>query len=908
MEQHHNTLAQLRASRWVYLGAFLIPLVITCVVFWQLKITPFGRHSLLFSDTGAQYVPILEYLRSTVTHGQFHLFSFALGTGSSMVPLLTYYVISPFNLLILLFPAAQLPTAIAWIVILKIGTIGLTMAIFLRRAFLRSGWSLLLFSTAFSLCGFVAMYFYDIMWLDALIWLPIVALGLHRIVSSHHFGLYTASLTLTILSNYYLGYMTCLFSLMYFIYLTVEHQPVPTPFKETWRMHWPAIRQFIFGSLLAGMMSMIVLIPTALGMLQTGKSNFFVDNYLPTPLFGPEVLAQFGVGTTDFTSHLYHAPSLFMGTLMFLLLIVYFVSPKIKAVEKTRTMWLLIAMGLSLFVTVFNTIWHMMQQPAGFPFRNVYFFTFLAIVTAYRAWQTHPDQTMNDPQKILALLWGAGLLTIGFTSAQFLPKLWEKLSPSYNNDLYLNSQPNFHLLWLALGLLLLNTMLIFVTEWRPIRIGLLGLIISCELGGNFYIATHGMDFGSETKFEKYFKKDSAILNKIDASSTKFNLHRVDYLHSTIGNAYTGQYNHYNDPLMFDYAGLSSYSSTLDEQSRVFQHDLGYFSPNVRRISAQGYTHLTDTLFSVKYRLNADNKHPVTHLNSYAGLGFAVPNKLADVQLRDQTALFNQQMILDALGAQPNTFARATVMDISAHKATAKEAARAAVKRNRHQGPQYVQTFKLRVNATGLLHAYSPSTNVIYSSLLVNGKKAKPLINADGMRYVFKLGQHTKGDIVTVSYITSRPQAGYGNEFVSLDQAKYVKLAQSLKQQRFKLDRKSGVTWLSGHVTGTSQRPLLYVSIPDTPGWHATVNGKPVKIRSAMHAQSIIPVVKNYRGMIGVPIHVGKNHVILKYTTPGLTVGALLSALGAAIFVFLLIAGEWLRPLRRRKSQRETDQS
>ena len=104
----------------MYLGAFLIPLVITCVVFWQLKITPFGRHSLLFSDTGAQYVPILEYLRSTVTHGQFHLFSFALGTGSSMVPLLTYYVISPFNLLILLFPAAQLPTAIAWIVILKL--------------------------------------------------------------------------------------------------------------------------------------------------------------------------------------------------------------------------------------------------------------------------------------------------------------------------------------------------------------------------------------------------------------------------------------------------------------------------------------------------------------------------------------------------------------------------------------------------------------------------------------------------------------------------------------------------------------------------------------------------------------------------------------------------------------------
>ena len=902
MEQHHNALAKLRVSRWVYLGAFLIPLVIMCVVFWQLKVTPFGKHSLLFSDTGAQYIPILEYLRSTVTHGQFHLFSFALGTGSSMVPLLTYYVISPFNLLIFLFPAAQLPTAVAWIMILKISTIGLTMAIFLRHAFLRSGWSLLLFSTAFSLCGFVAMYFYDIMWLDALIWLPLVALGLHRIVSTHHFGLYTVSLTITIFSNYYLGYMTCLFSVMYFIYLIVEHQPVPTPFRETWRMHWPAIRQFFIGSLLAGLMSMIVLIPTALGMLLTGKSNFFIENYLPTPLFGPEVLAQFGVGTGDFHSHLYHAPSLFMGTLMFLLLIVYFVSPKIKAVEKTRTMWLLIAMGLSLFVTLFNTIWHMFQQPAGFPFRNVYFFTFLALITAYRAWQTHPDQTMNDPQKFLALLWGAGLLTIGFVSAQFIPQLWNRFMPSYNNELYANSQPNFHLLWLALGLLLLNTMLVFITEWRPIRIGLMILIISGELGSNLYLASRGMDFGSETKFEKYFKKDTALLDRINASSTKFNLHRVDYLHSTIGNAYSGPYNHYNDPLMLDYAGLSSYSSTLDEQARVFQHDLGYFSPNVRRISAQGYTHLTDMLFSVKYRLNANNRHPITKLDSYAGLGFAVPTKLADVQLRDQTALFNQQMVLDALGAKPDTLARATVLGVTAHKASATEGKRVAAKRNAHSGPRYVQTFKLRVNATGLLHGYSPTTNVIYSSLQVNGKKAKPMINADGTRYVFKLGQHRKGEVVTVSYVTTQPEAGYSNEFVSLDQAKLVSLAQSLKQQRFKLSRKSGVTWLSGSVKGSAQRRLLYVSIPNTPGWHATVNGRPVKIRSAMHAQSIIPVVKNYRGMIGVPIHAGKNRVILTYTTPGLKSGALLSALGAAIFAFLVIAGEWRRSIRRKRRE------
>ncbi|WP_125580468.1 YfhO family protein [Levilactobacillus cerevisiae] len=899
MKQQRHTLAALRVSRWVYGGAFFIPFIILCLIFWHLKITPFGPRNLLFSDMGTQYAPILENLRATILHGQFHLFSFSLGSGSGIIPLLTYYVISPFNLLIFLFSATKLPIAITWIIILKISTIGLTMAIFMRHAFLKSGWSMLLFTTAFSLCGFVSMYFYDMMWLDSLIWLPLVALGLHRLVSLHRYGLYTVSLTATIISNYYMGYMTCLFSVMYFIYLIVEHQPTATPFKTVWHMHWPAIRQFTIGSLLAGGMSMIVLIPTAKGMLLTGKSNFFLNNYLPTPMFGPEVLAQFGPGTSNYMSHLYHAPSLFMGTLMFLLLIVYFVSPQIHAVEKKRTMWLLIVMGLGLFITLFNTAWHMFQQPAGFPYRNVYFFTFLALTTAYRAWQTHPSQSMNDPQKVLAFVWGAGLLIIGFLSAQVIPVVWDHLLPSYNHDLYIMSQPNFHLLWPALGLLLLNTMLVFISEWRPVRLGLLGLLISVELGGNFLLATRGMEWGNQPKFEKAFDKDTKILDKITASKSKPNLHRIDYSHSAIGEAYDGVYNHYNDPVMYNYAGISSYSSTLVEQARVFQHDLGYFSPNVRRISSQGYSHLTDTLMGVKYRLNASNAEPVNLLDSYAGIGFAVPKKLGKLQLDDQAAMINQQRILAALGAKKNTLSPVDVLKVTTHRATEKDMKRVS-KSTEIPGQRFVQTFKIRVTATGLLHAYSPANAIVYSSLAVNGRSVKPMIKADGYRYLIKLGQFTKGDVIKVSYLTQQPLGGYTNQFASLNQKRYIKLVDSLKQQRLKLRANSGVTWLSGDVTGTKQRSLLYLSIPDTPGWTATVNGKPVAIKSAMHAQSLIPVRQNYKGMIGVPLQQGKNHVVLSYTTPGLKLGMVISLASFAVFILLWFTVEWQRPLRKRE--------
>lgn len=902
MKQHQPKQRPTRVSRWVYLGAFLIPLIIMCAVFFHLKITPFGKNSPLFSDMGAQYIPILENLRTTLTSGQFHLFSYSLGTGSGLIPLMAYYMISPFNLIVLLFSAAKLPMAVTWILILKISTIGLTMAIFLRNAFTRSGWSLLLFSTAFSLCGFVAMYFYDLMWLDALIWLPLVVLGMHRIVSRHHYGLYTVTLTATILSNYYMGYMTCIFSVIYFIYLIIEQQPNETPFKTVCKIHWPAVRQFLIGSILAGGMSMVILIPTAQGMLLTGKSNFFINNYLPTPTFGTEVLAQLGLGGGTYATHLYHAPSLFMGTLMFLLLIVFFVSPKVAAIEKRRAMWVLAIMGLGLLIMLFNTIWHMFQQPAGFPFRNVYFFTFLALVTAYRAWQTHPAQTMNDPQKVLALVWGAGLYAIGYLSAQIIPRIWHYAQPSLNSELYLHSQPAFHLFWVSLGLLLLNTMLLFISEWRPIRIALMGLVIAGELGANFAIATHGMETGSQTKFESDFNRETTILAKIGATKATPNLARVDFLHSDIGQAYQGAYAHYNDPVLFNYAGTSSYSSTLVEQARVFQADLGYLSPNVRRISAQGYTHLSDTLLGLKYRLYATHPESVNKLDTYAGLGFAVGDDFANLQLTDGNPIINQQHILSALGGNAQTLSPAKVVGVKTRRATVEDLD-GIPSHTQMPGPRYVQTFTLKATATGMLHAYSPSNTMIYSSLHLNGHSAKPFVNADGSRYMVKLGQHQAGDTIKVSYITLEPAAGYSNQFVSMNEAQYLKLVDKIKQQRLHFTKKSGVSWLSGNVIGSKERPWLYLSIPDTPGWTATVNGQPAKIRSMMHAETTYPLQKNYPGMMGVRLRPGKNHVTFSYQAPGLKTGVLISVVSALIFAGLWLATEWRHP---RKSLVKTE--
>ncbi len=111
----------------------------------------------------------------------FSTYSFSLSLGGDILPLAAYYLISPFNLLLLFWSNSQLPVVVGYVIILKIGAMGLTMAHFLKTRQPEYHFSALIFATAYSLSGFVAMNFYNLMWLDALIFLPLVILGLERL-------------------------------------------------------------------------------------------------------------------------------------------------------------------------------------------------------------------------------------------------------------------------------------------------------------------------------------------------------------------------------------------------------------------------------------------------------------------------------------------------------------------------------------------------------------------------------------------------------------------------------------------------------------------------------------------------------------------------------------------------------
>ena len=204
----------------LYIAAFLLPIAIFLSVFITMKIIN-PNTTVIFRDAGSQYIEFLGYFRGIFLGNNGIIYSLSRQLGNGNIAFLAYYLLSPFNLIALILPESMLTISFFIIILCKIGAAGLSAYIFLTHLNLEHKNNTLLkiaFSTSYALCGFVAIYFWSIMWLDSVILLPIVALGIDRVVSKKSPIIYIVSLSLAMVSNYYMAFMLCIFSCIWLFY------------------------------------------------------------------------------------------------------------------------------------------------------------------------------------------------------------------------------------------------------------------------------------------------------------------------------------------------------------------------------------------------------------------------------------------------------------------------------------------------------------------------------------------------------------------------------------------------------------------------------------------------------------------------------------------------------------------
>ena len=251
-----------------YLTAFFVPVLVMIIIFIQRGIFPFGENSFLRTDMYHQYAPFFSEFQYKLQHGGSLLYSWDVGLGVNFSGLYAYYLASPFNWLIVLWPKKYIIEFMTIMIVLKIGFCGLTMAYYLKKHSRKENYFLSFFAIFYALSAYMAAYSWNIMWLDCLWLFPLVCLGLEKLVRGENGFLYVITLGLCITSNYYISIMICFFMVMYCVALLVMKG------KTTAGSFFKTAGRFAFFSLTAGGLSAAVLLPEISALQSTASGNF----------------------------------------------------------------------------------------------------------------------------------------------------------------------------------------------------------------------------------------------------------------------------------------------------------------------------------------------------------------------------------------------------------------------------------------------------------------------------------------------------------------------------------------------------------------------------------------------------------------------------------------------------------
>lgn len=387
----------------LYLLSFLVPALIMLVIFVIQQIYPFGERSFLHIDMYHQYFPFLVEFYHKLRNGESLFYSWNTGIGSNFLALYVYYLASPANWLCILVPERFLMEFLSYMVVIKTGLCGLTFTYYIRKHFQSSPWGILGFSLFYALSGFMAAYNWDVMWLDVIVLAPVIILGAERLVNEGKCYMYCITLGLSILSNYYLSIMLCIFLVLYFAVLLIAREPsadqdsAPLAFPKLGgikNFYGKALIRFSVFSLLAGGMAAVLLLPELAALRFTEFSDINFPSKLKTYFPVIDMLARHCFNVTVETG-LDHWPNIYCGVLVFVFLPLYVLQKQVPLRQKVPKLLLLAFMLVSFSTNVLNFIWHGLNYPDSLPARQSFLYIFLLLIVCYEAFLHLDEASMN---------------------------------------------------------------------------------------------------------------------------------------------------------------------------------------------------------------------------------------------------------------------------------------------------------------------------------------------------------------------------------------------------------------------------------------------------------------------------------------------------------------------------------
>ncbi|MGN0425480.1 MAG: YfhO family protein [Acetatifactor sp.] len=407
---------------FVPLLSFFVPVLLFGLAWANNGITYGGNVTPLIYDMNAQYMPFIASLRYILSGDFSILFNWNCSLGGNYLALFAYYLASPLNWITVFWDLDQMPNAIYVLTLLKIGLCGLNFSTYLRysKSQKKVKWVHILFSSCYALMSYNVMYSMCLMWMDGLIMLPLILLGVDNILEGKKGHVYFASIAALFFCNFYISYMVGIFVALYFICGAIVRYE-----KGKVKHFILCAAKFAVETLLALGINMPLILPT-LKSFSTGVHMALADEQANPLAYQFGILDLLKKLLPQQYDSLEYAglPSVFCGSVMLILFAVFFLQKRTVR-EKLTALILPLFVALGFIFPSVDYAMHGFQYPHSYPYRYAFLFSTAILITAYMTYERMQEKS-NHAMMLVGVLGAYSFLELFMNSSVIFSGLHEE--------------------------------------------------------------------------------------------------------------------------------------------------------------------------------------------------------------------------------------------------------------------------------------------------------------------------------------------------------------------------------------------------------------------------------------------------------------------------------------------------
>lgn len=876
--------------------AMICTIGIMMLVYYCYELFPFGEKTILRMDLYHQYGPLFAELYDRVMNLKSFYYSWQTGLGSPFMGNFYNYLSSPSMIFMMLFGHENMPEAIASMIVAKAALAAAAFTYYLKKSHGKHDFSSAAFGILYAMCGYFIAYYWNVMWIDAMVYFPLVILGIENIINKQSPKLYIPMLALTLLTNYYMGYMVCIFSVLYFIIYYFSNYELlsvtsDTPFslKDNGKKKYKIIDTikgsvllrsgftFAFSSIGAACLIAFALIPvyfilkscsaTSGTFPEEYKSYFTIFDFLANHLAS--------VNPTIRSSGTDVLPNVYCGMATLILVPLYLFTKSISIKEKTFHVFLLGLLYLSFNLNVLNYIWHGFHYPNDLPYRFSFMYCFILLKLAHKAFTR-----LNEFGGRSILGAGVGVL--------FAVILIQENGSKNVEDITIFLSMIFVVVYCLVFALMKDS------KYQKSAVSV--LLLCCIIGE---IACANTDRYTMNQPKDAFAGDYQDFVNLKAELDEYDdsdFYRMELLSSRAR----------MDPAWYGFNGISTFSSMAYERMSNVQSNLGMFGNYINSYTYNLQTPVYNMMHSLKYVV--DNNPNVTVENDYyrklmtSGKFTAYQNEYylpIGFATNKNLKAWSSEYSTNPFIVQGDWFECATgvsdvykMMDIKDTYYFQFDEITSGLE----TGDIYFTkpdtglgevTFHLGVPETR--HCYLYVDSYCFEEITIT-KGNESFVQNTSEPYIYDLGLVTPGETITVLISVNERDYGYFDFYpFYVDDDALDKGYEILKENEFKVE-----SFEETNIKGTvnaKKDSIFFTSIPYDEGWTVKIDGEEIS------KDDYIALEDSY---LCFNLPKGEHSIEISFEQRGFKIGALISA---ATVVLMLLVAALFTVLRKEKTRK-----